>query len=446
MIAKGGTTGYGIFEVADDTVIEGAVEFTGNTTRDRDAWESTFGVRPVGSTPEEMLFSHLLDGDDTGADRARPLRAINRDDVELWFGGRKERKLANRDKLQQAVYARRDLDKVFDDVEAGKLPPGTHRKMLQAIADKLGIDAETLKSKSVRWRNERAEPPQTLLYDGFFTLDSFTQFAGTWSVSSNRVSAAVDVANNSYLRHIRVLSSADHEAQFADVDVNTVGGSFGNAWRMSTDAIGTEDMYLNLTNQAGGVTSTLAIYSIVNGAATLIGTLNPNVFNSSPQRGDATGSTIRSSISLSTWGISVTNTAITSGVRVGVYQFRGASNQNRTGLGFRAIDGGSRTPTITSVTPSSGPTAGGTAITISGTNFDGDATSQTGGNANTSVVVKTDIEITAVTPAGTAGAKDVTVTNVALGLTGTGAGAYTYVAPLGGPSVKRAGLGIGVGL
>jgi hypothetical protein len=167
MIAKGGTTGYGIFEVADDTVIEGAVEFTGNTTRDRDAWESTFGVRPVGSTPEEMLFSHLLDGDDTGADRARPLRAINRDDVELWFGGRKERKLANRDKLQQAVYARRDLDKVFDDVEAGKLPPGTHRKMLQAIADKLGIDAETLKSKSVRWRNERAEPPQTLLYDGF---------------------------------------------------------------------------------------------------------------------------------------------------------------------------------------------------------------------------------------------------------------------------------------
>ena len=66
-------------------------------------------------------------------------------------------------------------------------------------------------------------------------------------------------------------------------------------------------------------------------------------------------------------------------------------------------------PSVTSVTPNSGPTAGGTAITISGTNFTGATGATIGGAAVTSFSVVNSTTITGVTPARTAGAKTVTV-------------------------------------
>ena len=54
---------------------------------------------------------------------------------------------------------------------------------------------------------------------------------------------------------------------------------------------------------------------------------------------------------------------------------------------------------------------GGTAVTITGTNFAAGATVTFGGTAATSVVVVSGTQITATTPAGSAGAVTVTVTN-----------------------------------
>jgi len=84
-------------------------------------------------------------------------------------------------------------------------------------------------------------------------------------------------------------------------------------------------------------------------------------------------------------------------------------------------------PTVSSVSPNSGPTAGGTAVTIAGTNFAAGATVAFAGKAATNVVVISGTQITATTPAGSAGAVTVTVT--LNGQTGTLAGGYTYVAP-----------------
>jgi hypothetical protein len=70
------------------------------------------------------------------------------------------------------------------------------------------------------------------------------------------------------------------------------------------------------------------------------------------------------------------------------------------------------TPTVTSVSPNNGPVAGGTAVTITGTNFATGATVTFGGAAATNVVVVSSTSITATTPAGTAGAVTVTVTNI----------------------------------
>ena len=60
--------------------------------------------------------------------------------------------------------------------------------------------------------------------------------------------------------------------------------------------------------------------------------------------------------------------------------------------------------------PNSGSTAGGTAVTITGTNFAAGATVTFGGAAATNVVVVNSTTITATTPAGSAGAVTVTVT------------------------------------
>ncbi len=91
-------------------------------------------------------------------------------------------------------------------------------------------------------------------------------------------------------------------------------------------------------------------------------------------------------------------------------------------------------PTIASVTPTSGTTAGGTAITITGTALAGASSVTVGGVAATSVVVVSSTSITAVTPAGAAGAKNVAVTTAAG--TSTLKSGFTYVVPTPAPTVS----------
>ena len=85
-------------------------------------------------------------------------------------------------------------------------------------------------------------------------------------------------------------------------------------------------------------------------------------------------------------------------------------------------------PTVTAIQPVSGPATGGTAVTITGTNFITGATVTIGGAPATSVIWVSSTSITATTPAGTAGAKDLVVTNPDTQI-GTLTGGFTYVAP-----------------
>jgi hypothetical protein len=81
-------------------------------------------------------------------------------------------------------------------------------------------------------------------------------------------------------------------------------------------------------------------------------------------------------------------------------------------------------PTVTSVSPNNGPVAGGTAVTITGTNFAAGATVTFGSNAASNVVVVSSTQITATTPAHAAGAATVTVT--VNGQAGSLASGFTY--------------------
>jgi hypothetical protein len=68
-------------------------------------------------------------------------------------------------------------------------------------------------------------------------------------------------------------------------------------------------------------------------------------------------------------------------------------------------------PTVTAIEPTSGPVAGGTAVIITGMGFVSGASVTIGEAAATGVTLVSAISMTAVTPAGTAGAKNVVVTN-----------------------------------
>jgi glucose/arabinose dehydrogenase len=84
-------------------------------------------------------------------------------------------------------------------------------------------------------------------------------------------------------------------------------------------------------------------------------------------------------------------------------------------------------PTVISITPNSGTTNGGTAVTIAGTGFLAGATVKMGGTSATVLSVVNSALITATTPAHAAGAVDVVVTNTDT-KTGTLTSGYTYTA------------------
>jgi plastocyanin len=93
-------------------------------------------------------------------------------------------------------------------------------------------------------------------------------------------------------------------------------------------------------------------------------------------------------------------------------------------------------PTVTSVSPATGTTAGGTAVTVSGSGFAAGATVAFGSTAATHVVVGSATTITATAPANAAGAADVTVTN-SNGLSARLGGAFTYTAPAPPPPAPQ---------
>ena len=128
-----------------------------------------------------------------------------------------------------------------------------------------------------------------------------------------------------------------------------------------------------------------------------------------------------------------------------------ASSSDPNGFTWTAVPGtGPGAPTVSSVSPSSGPTAGGTAVTITGTNLSGATAVDFESNAATSVDVVSSTSITATSPAGSAGVTDVTVTTPAGTSTIGSPDHFTYIAaptvtavsPSSGPTAGGTGVTI----
>ena len=89
------------------------------------------------------------------------------------------------------------------------------------------------------------------------------------------------------------------------------------------------------------------------------------------------------------------------------------------------------TPAVTALSPTSGTTAGGTTVTLTGTGFISGATVSFGGAAGSNVVVGSSTSITVTSPATvTPGAIDIRVTTAGGTSANTAADDYTYAAPV----------------
>ena len=86
-------------------------------------------------------------------------------------------------------------------------------------------------------------------------------------------------------------------------------------------------------------------------------------------------------------------------------------------------------PVVTGISPVSGPTSGGTSVTITGTGFTGATSVKFGSTPATSFAVTSDTSITAASPAESAGTVDVTVTTPGGTSATSPADRYTYQTP-----------------
>ena len=94
-------------------------------------------------------------------------------------------------------------------------------------------------------------------------------------------------------------------------------------------------------------------------------------------------------------------------------------------------------PSVSGITPNSGPTAGGTSVTINGSAFVSGATVSIGGTPATNVTFVNSGSLTATTPAHAAGTVNVVVTNPDT-QSGTLTNGFTFNAPPGGETVLLA--------
>lgn len=96
-----------------------------------------------------------------------------------------------------------------------------------------------------------------------------------------------------------------------------------------------------------------------------------------------------------------------------------------------AAEAGITAPTISGLTPNTGPTTGGTTVTITGTGFTGAQFVKFGTSAGTNLTIVSDTSLTVQAPAKLAGAYNVTVING--GGTNSGTYNYTYYIPVASP-------------
>jgi uncharacterized protein YhjY with autotransporter beta-barrel domain len=218
----------------------------------------------------------------------------------------------------------------------------------------------------------------------------------------------------------------------------TFGGTAATSFTVNSAAS------ITVTTPAHAAGAADIVVTTPNGAATLSGGYTylaaPTLTVASPSNGPAvggtsvtlTGTNLSGATSVTFGGTAATSFTVNSAASITVttptHAAGAADIVVTTPSGAATLPGGYTylsAPTLTAVSPASGPTAGGTSVTLTGTSLSG-ASSVTFGGTPATITSNTATSITVTVPAHAAGAADVVATTASGSVTLSGG--YTYLA------------------
>ena len=271
-----------------------------------------------------------------------------------------------------------------------------------------------------------------LEYHGVTTLDAKAGASGN-STAANSGSATTTSANELIFGANTVYTgNAAAGSGFTSRIITSPDGDIAEDKLVTTAGSNSATATLSST---GPWVMQMVTFSATTGPAPSVSSVSPN--NGPTAGGTAvtiTGTNFAAGATVTIGGAAATNVTVVSGTQITATTPAGSAGAATVTVTVNGQAGSLANaftyiapPTVTSVSPSTGPIAGGTAVTITGTNFATGATVTIGGTAATNVVVVSGTQITATTPAGSAGAATVTVT--VNGQSGSLTNGFTYVVP-----------------
>ncbi len=287
--------------------------------------------------------------------------------------------------------------------------------------------------------NQSATDPDVriLEYRGVATLDAKAGASGS-STAANSGSATTTSANELIFGADMVATSTGAAGSGFTSRVITPDGDIAEDKVVTT--AGSNSATATLSGSGPWVMQ-MATFSVVSGAVPTVTSVSPN--SGSTAGGTAvtiTGTNFATGSTVTFGGTAATNVVVVSGTMITATTPAHAAGAVTVTVTVNGQSGSLISaftyvapPTVTSVSPNNGSTAGGTAVTITGTNFASGATVTFGGTAATNVVVVSGTMITATTPAHAAGAVTVTVTvngqsgSLASGFTYNGTGTISFI-------------------
>ena len=229
----------------------------------------------------------------------------------------------------------------------------------------------------------------------------------------------------------------------AATNVNVVGSTSITA-TTAAHAAGAVDVVVTNSDAQSGTLTQGFTYTTPSNPAPTVATISPNTGTTAGGTAvSITGTGFVAGATVKLGGTAATNvnvvgstsiTATTAAHAAGAVDVVVTNTDAQSGTlsqGFTYTTPSNPAPTVATITPNTGTTAGGTAVSITGTGFVAGATVKLGGTAATNVNVVGSTSITATTAAHAAGAVDVVVTNTDA-KSGTLTNGYTYTAATGG--------------
>lgn len=348
--------GNGVLGSDYDLLGEGGWNDILPTTRQKQAIPVRAGYSVEGETLQQIVLNLITNGaDPDGLEACRPIVPTSSRRLEIRIGGQSHSEDFQWGSKHTAILKdalRKEFEQHFQNAKGGKLRDAEHhRRVLDAWCDKYKIDKEEGWKEFVP-NNLQKDVPGTLKHSTTYTesfdrADSTTvmgvdltwnQVSGTWGTYTNGGYKVASEVTNNFARAEHDVSSSDHYAEFTSLSFGLNIGH-GPAARFSSSA---ETCYFSANFTGGG---TLYLYKHIAGTPTSIGSVGQGWSSGDVTKVECNGSTIRVLIN-TVQQISVTDTAIASGTRGGVYShFVGGAFDNWS-LSDLAGGGGSVIPVL----------------------------------------------------------------------------------------------------